>query len=182
MKKNEALQIAIITSEVGKMSFYQVFILVCSDSHPPLVYKWGKSGAAAGQWPLPLMERENPPVSGHRPRASLPAQQGHLPPRPHLQGTACWCCCAFNGPSSIRCRAIQRIETVIMSPFAELSGPLWKQHVHGCGGRLWPGWKDPWLQVSVVKRCVLSQPSLCKRTVLPRPDVILMSSSQRTLC
>lgn len=72
----------------------------------------------------------------------------------------------WNSPSPLRCWVIQKIESVIVSPCphvfwwppfcAELSGPLWKRHIHCCGGRLWPGWKDPWLQVSVTRRPVLS--------------------------
>lgn len=95
----------------------------------------------------------------------------------------------WNSPSSLRCWVIQKSETAIMSLcvlinlfLAELPGPLWKWHIHCCGGRLWPGWKDPWLQVSLMKCSVLSRPTLHERTISTRPDAILMSSSQITLC
>lgn len=52
------------------------------------VHKWRKPGAAAGQRPVPVLGRQDRSVSGHRPRAAVPAQQGHLPQRPHLQGRA----------------------------------------------------------------------------------------------
>ena len=79
-------KMALLVLKWGKWAFIQILSL-CLPLSPSLVYKWRKPGAAAGQWPLPVLECENPSVTGHCSRASLPAQQGHLPPRPHLQGT-----------------------------------------------------------------------------------------------
>lgn len=60
----------------------------CSEaaSVPP-VHQRRQPGAAAGQPRAPLLVHAHPAGPRHRPRAALPALQGHLPPRPHLQGT-----------------------------------------------------------------------------------------------
>ncbi len=50
------------------------------------VHQRRQLGAAVGQRRVPVVERAAEPGSGHRPRAAVPAQQGHLPQGPHLQG------------------------------------------------------------------------------------------------
>lgn len=52
------------------------------------VYKWRQPGAAVGQRLVPVVVRQDWSISGYRPRPAVPAQQGHIPQRPHLQGTA----------------------------------------------------------------------------------------------
>lgn len=50
------------------------------------VHQWWKPGAAVGQRRVPVVECATQPCSGYRPGTEVPAQQGHLPQRPDLQG------------------------------------------------------------------------------------------------
>lgn len=48
------------------------------------VHKWGEPGTAAGQRHVFIMDGEDGPITGYCSGTTVPAQQGHLPQRPHL--------------------------------------------------------------------------------------------------
>lgn len=115
----------------------------CSEAvSVPSVHQRRQPGAAAGQPRAPLLVHAHPAGPRHRPGAALPALQGHLPPRPHLQGRGHPAALA-----SLFLEVCPRCDGVLPVPPPELPGALRGQRLHGCGGRLWLGREDPHLQV-----------------------------------